>query len=80
MVGIANRISVAISFAGGHRSVIMNINNGKVLSSLIKLIQNGTEKVCLLLHIYIPVCEQIKEIARVYVIRVCKNRSYLHIQ
>ena len=54
MVGVASRngIPVAILFTGGHRSVIMNINNGKVLSSLVKLIQNGTEKVSLPLTIH----------------------------
>ena len=46
-MGLARERDIIYSFAGGHRSVIMNSNNGKVLSSLIKLIQNGTEKVCL---------------------------------
>ena len=51
-----NGITFGISFAGGHRSVIMNNNNGKVLSSLIKLIQNGTEKVYLVSTLYLPLC------------------------
>ena len=56
MVGVASRSGtpVTVLFTGGHRSVIMNISNGKVLSSLIKLIQNGTEKVCFTLTINLP--------------------------
>lgn len=47
MVGVAGRNGIfsVILFSGGHRSVIMSVGNGKVLLSLVKLIQNGTEKV-----------------------------------
>ena len=34
-------------YAGGHRSVIMSVQNGRVLTLLVKLMRGGREKVCL---------------------------------
>lgn len=45
--GYKNYTSARFSFAGGHRSVIMSVSNGKVLLLLVRLIQNGIEKACL---------------------------------
>jgi len=39
--------------AGGHRSVIMSVQQGKVLTLLVKLMRGGREKVCIVFQFFV---------------------------
>ena len=68
-------------YVGGHRSVIMSVQNGRVLTLLVRLMRGGREKVCVFMNC-VCVCEQGRQnkniIENTSIIRT--NRSYICFQ